>query len=73
MILVSSKRLHGQIRTKREPKTQHSTSLIFSAEGISSFKFSPFFISKGVLATSQGLVKEKALSSTKQSTDLKMG
>ncbi|EOB01916.1 hypothetical protein Anapl_05978 [Anas platyrhynchos] len=28
---------------------------------------------KGILATSQGLVKEKALSSAKQGTDLKMG
>lgn len=32
---VSSRWLHGQTKIKRKPKTQHSTSLVFLAEGIS--------------------------------------
>lgn len=55
---------------RKESQTQHRTSFIFLAEGN---LLVPFFISKGILATSQGLVKEKALSSAKQGTDLKMG
>lgn len=57
--------LHGQTDVKDKSKSQQRTTVIFfkhQKELVLSFSFSSSFFSKGTLATSQGLDKEKALS-----------
>lgn len=57
--------LHGQTDVKDKSKSQQRATLIFfkhQKELVLSFSFSSSFCSKGTLATSQGLDKEKALS-----------